>query len=72
MGAMKTDTEKVNEAQEDLSAPTMLTSKQVAARMDISVRTLWRLLAANKIPQPVRFNRKLVRWRLSDLKAARI
>ncbi len=45
----------------------MLETKQVAAMLGVSVRTVWRLVAAGQLPQPVRFNRKLVRYRVSDL-----
>ena len=41
----------------------LLTSQQVAERLAMSVRTLWRLVAAGRFPQPVRYNRKLVRWK---------
>jgi predicted DNA-binding transcriptional regulator AlpA len=41
----------------------LLTSQQVAEKLAVSVRTLWRLVAAGKFPQPVRYNRKLVRWK---------
>lgn len=44
-----------------------LTSTQVADHLCISMRTLWRLVAAGKFPQPVRYNRKLVRWKRSDI-----
>lgn len=49
------------------SSPELLTSQQVANRLAVSVRTLWRLVAAGKIPQPVRYNRKLVRWKAAEL-----
>ena len=45
----------------------LLTSQQVARRMAMSVRTLWRLVSAGKFPQPVRYNRKLVRWKCADV-----
>lgn len=48
----------------------LLTAPQVAGRLSVSTRTLWRMVREHKIPQPVRFNRKLVRWRLADLKEA--
>jgi excisionase family DNA binding protein len=48
---------------EPRSGPELLTSQQVAERLSVSVRTLWRLVAAGKFPQPVRYNRKLVRWK---------
>ena len=47
--------------------PELLTSQQVADRLAVSVRTLWRLVAAHKFPQPVRYNRKLVRWKSGDV-----
>jgi predicted DNA-binding transcriptional regulator AlpA len=45
----------------------LVTSRQVAQRLAMSVRTLWRLVAAGKFPQPVRYNRKLVRWKSIDV-----
>lgn len=45
----------------------LLTSQQVANRLAVSVRTLWRLVAAGKFPQPVRYNRKLVRWKNAEV-----
>jgi excisionase family DNA binding protein len=45
----------------------LLTSQQVAEKLAVSVRTLWRLVAAGKFPQPVRYNRKLVRWKAVDV-----
>jgi excisionase family DNA binding protein len=52
---------------EPRSSPDLLTSQQVAARLSISVRTLWRLVATGKFPQPIRYNRKLVRWKSSEV-----
>ena len=48
-------------------SPELMTSQQVAERLSVSVRTLWRLVAAGKFPQPVRYNRKLVRWKTTDV-----
>jgi excisionase family DNA binding protein len=45
----------------------LLTSQQVAEMLSVSVRTLWRLVASGKFPQPVRYNRKLVRWKSTDV-----
>jgi excisionase family DNA binding protein len=47
--------------------PDLMTSQQVANRLAISIRTLWRLVRANRMPQPVRYNRKLVRWKAAEL-----
>jgi len=49
--------------------PGFLTSSQVAEKLAMSVRTLWRLVAAGKFPQPVRYNRKLVRWKAEAVEA---
>ena len=45
----------------------LLTSQQVAEMLSVSVRTLWRLVASGKFPQPVRYNRKLVRWKSTEV-----
>ena len=52
---------------ERLVGPELLTSQQVAQRLAVSVRTLWRLVASGKFPQPVRYNRKLVRWKTTEV-----
>ena len=49
------------------AVPDLMTSQQVANRLAISIRTLWRLVRAEKVPQPIRYNRKLVRWKSVDL-----
>lgn len=46
---------------------TLLNADEVAAMLGISERTLWRLLSAGKVPEPVRFGRS-TRWRLADVK----
>jgi len=45
----------------------LLSARQVAQRLSISVRTVWRLLERKELPPPVRYNRKLVRWRAMDI-----
>jgi excisionase family DNA binding protein len=45
----------------------LLNADEVAAMLGISERTLWRLLSAGKVPEPVRFGRS-TRWRLADVK----
>ena len=41
----------------------LLTPREVAGRMSIALRTLWRLVERGGFPQPIRFTRKLVRWK---------
>ena len=45
----------------------LLTAHDVARRLSIGVRTLWRMVAAKRMPQPIRFTRKLVRWKAADI-----
>jgi excisionase family DNA binding protein len=40
----------------------LLTAEDVADMLAISKRTVWRMTASGELPQPVRYNRKLVRW----------
>ncbi len=42
---------------------------EVAERLSISQRTLWRLIKHGRFPPPIRYGRRLVRWRRSDLNA---
>ena len=44
----------------------LLTVKDVAARLRISQRQVWKLLASGRIPAPVRISRS-VRWRAGDI-----
>jgi excisionase family DNA binding protein len=45
----------------------LLTAQEVAHRLSIGVRTLWRLAAKGELPRPVRYSRKLVRWKAADI-----
>ena len=56
-------------ADQKLTTVNLLTSQQVADRIGISARTLWRMVARGRFPQPVRMNRKLVRWKSRDIDA---
>ncbi len=49
--------------------PDLLTVEQVAKRLSVSARTVWRMLARGTLPQPIRYSRKLVRWKSTDLAA---
>lgn len=44
-----------------------LTVRQVARRLDISPRTVWRWVAVGRFPAPLRIGPKFVRWRRDDL-----
>ena len=45
----------------------LLTARDVAERLSVSVRTLWRMAARGDLPRPIRYNRKLVRWKTVDV-----
>jgi excisionase family DNA binding protein len=47
--------------------PALITAQEVSRMLKISTRTLWRLLSAHKVPEPIRLG-GLVRWRHDDLK----
>ena len=47
--------------------PELLTAQQVADVLSVSTRTLWRMVARGKLPPPIRWNRKLVRWHRDTL-----
>lgn len=46
--------------------PVLLTAEEVALRLNVSERTLWRLLSAGKLPKPVRFGRN-TRWKATEV-----
>ena len=48
------------------STPQLISVHEVAEMLSISERTVWRLLSAGKIPEPIRFGRN-VRWQLSRI-----
>jgi prophage regulatory protein len=50
------------------AAPMLISAEDVARMMDISERTLWRLLSAGKVPPPVRIGRS-TRWRLAEIRS---
>ena len=47
----------------------LLTAREVAARLDISLRTVWRWTELGELPAPVRWGRKgrVVRWKARDI-----
>ncbi len=45
----------------------LMTADQVANRLAISKRTLWRMIQRGTLPKPLRYNRHLVRWLSSDI-----
>jgi excisionase family DNA binding protein len=46
--------------------PLVLSAEQLAELLDISERTLWRLLSSGKLLQPVRFGGN-TRWRYAEV-----
>jgi excisionase family DNA binding protein len=47
--------------------PDFLTAQEVAQRLKVGVRTLYRLVKSGMVPKPVRLSRKLIRWRAKDI-----
>lgn len=52
--------------QEAVVADRLLTVREVAARLGVSTRQVWKLAASGRLPAPVRLARS-VRWRESDI-----
>ena len=48
------------------TTPKLINAEELARLMQISERTLWRLLSGRKLPQPVRIGRN-TRWRLAEV-----
>jgi excisionase family DNA binding protein len=44
-----------------------LSSADVAKLLRLSVRTVLRLLKKGELPEPIRYNQKLIRWRAVDI-----
>lgn len=55
-----------NDAGLDGAEPVLLTAGQVAAMIQVSRRTLWRMLSANRLPAPIRIG-GVVRWRIGEI-----
>lgn len=47
--------------------PDLLTAREVARRLSIGVRTVWRLVQLGEIPEPIRFGKRLSRWAREDI-----
>ena len=45
----------------------LLTAREVAARLSISCRTIYRLMQRQQFPPPVRVGRRGVRWKTTDV-----
>ena len=54
-------------AASEVAAVQLLSAAEVARRLSVGVRSLYRLAAAGHLPQPIRFSRKLVRWRTEEI-----
>ena len=48
------------------TATKLINAEELAQMLDVSERTLWRLLSGGKVPQPVRIGRN-TRWRLTEV-----
>jgi excisionase family DNA binding protein len=49
-----------------LSEPCLVTARQVATILQVSNRTLWRMLSAKRLPAPIRVG-GIVRWRVDAI-----
>jgi predicted DNA-binding transcriptional regulator AlpA len=47
--------------------PHYLTDNQLAARLQISRNSVWRLVKTGQLPQPIKLFASTTRWKLSDI-----
>jgi excisionase family DNA binding protein len=52
---------------DDRATQGLLTPRQVAERLGVTKRTLWRMAKQDGFPQPLRFSRKMIRWNPEDV-----
>ncbi len=52
----------------DLEAHRLLAVREVAALLGVSVRAVWRLVSAGRLPAPVRISTRTVRWKLAEIR----
>ncbi len=45
----------------------LLTAREVAYRLSIGVRTLYKMVQRGEFPPPIRQGRRLVRWKAADV-----
>jgi len=50
-----------------MSEQQLLTREQVATMLGVDKRTLDRMVQRKEFPKPIRFNRKLIRWKEKDV-----
>lgn len=51
----------------DLQTRELLDVAEVSAMFGVGPRTIQRWVGASLFPQPIRFNRRVFRWRMSDI-----
>jgi predicted DNA-binding transcriptional regulator AlpA len=51
---------------DESETPLLITASKLAALLEVSTRTLWRLRSAGRLPEPVRLG-GAVRWRRDDI-----
>jgi excisionase family DNA binding protein len=49
------------------TTPLLISAAELASLLGISERTLWRLLSARRLPQPLRLGRN-TRWRADEIR----
>ncbi|WP_337173579.1 helix-turn-helix domain-containing protein [Paludisphaera sp.] len=49
------------------TTPLLISAAELASLLGISERTLWRLLSAGRLPQPLRLGRN-TRWRSDEIR----
>ncbi len=55
---------------DSLSDTAHMTAKDVAAMLRVSVATVWRMVAAGRLPQPKKFSARCTRWEAGAIRRA--
>lgn len=63
INSLSSETQRLDE-----ESAMLVSAEKLAQQLDISIRTLWRLRAAGKLPAPVRLGGS-VRWRVEEIQA---
>jgi predicted DNA-binding transcriptional regulator AlpA len=51
----------------ELAHVQLLDAREVAGLLRVSMPTLWRCVKQERMPKPIRFGPRLLRWRLRDI-----
>lgn len=60
---------KAGDEAAEASGDRLLRASEVARKLSVSSRTVWRMTDGGELPRPVRIGTRMVRWRESEIEA---